>query len=230
MKSPQNDPIRSHPQPPSGAPEHPGKGPEPIGTKLGKVRRGRVRAGRWFAVLAAFALAAGVYSQTFHFGFTGFGIQMLLGIVVLPLVFGFGVAWAIGELPGLAKLAGLALVLAVCASFVALPFEPICLQLAVQVSRPAMDKLVDRVRAGESVDVPTRAGLFPVREIKTKGPVVALVIQHNPGGDSALVHFPNGSRGLADVSGHESRAFYGPMYNLYLDLALGGGWRYQDED
>ena len=84
------------------------------------------------------------------------------------------------------------------------------------------------MRAGESVDVPTRAELFVVREVTTKGPIVALVVRDHPSGDSALVHFPEDSRGDANVSGHESLAFYGPMYNLNLEL--GGGWRYQTED
>ncbi|MBI1383255.1 MAG: hypothetical protein GC161_19520 [Planctomycetaceae bacterium] len=230
MKSPQDDPIRSHPQPPSGAPEHPQRGPEPIGGVPANARGVARPAGRWFAVLASLSLVFGVYINTFHLSLYSMVVHMLVGVVALPLVFGFGAAWAIGELRGLGKLAGSALVLMVCAAFVALAVQQTSFRLAASISRPAMEELVDRVRAGESVDVPTRAGLFVVREVKTKGPVVALVIRDNPSGDCALVHFPNGSRGLADVSGHESQAFYGPMYNLNMNLELGGGWRYQTED
>jgi threonyl-tRNA synthetase len=44
------------------------------------------------------------------------------------------------------------------------------------------------------------------------------------------VHFPEGSPSNAEIARLGERAFYGPMYNLNWNVALGGGWRYQDED
>ncbi len=201
-----------------------------IGSSALCAREAGRQAGRWFVAMAAFALICGIYVTTFHLHMGGLGILLLFGVLAIPWVFVFGITWASRELRGLGQYGGIVLVLLFTASFVVLPFVPYGLQLAVLVSRPSLSELVDRVRASESVDMPTRAGLFSVRAIQTKGHVVALVLHDDPGGSCALVHFPDGSRGDADENGGEHLAFYGPMYNLNWNVALGGGWRYQVED
>lgn len=212
------------------APESSLNDSKPSASKTEKARRiGRI-AGRWFAALSAFTLVAGLYITTFHLHLGGLYHLSLLGLAALPLMFGFGATWALLRLRGINKLAGLALVLLLCATFVGLPWCPIGMQFAALVSRPALNELVERVRAGETIDWPARAGLFVAVGIRTQGPIVALVIRDETNGDSALVHFPAGSRGDAEITGVEELAFYGPMYNLNWNVALGGGWRYQDED
>jgi len=189
---------------------------------------GRI-AGRWFAALSAFTLAAGLYLNAFHLTMEGMLCVALLNFAALPVVLGSGLTWAIAGLRGLHKLTGLALVSLACATSVTLPTTHVGMQVAALFSRPALDKLAERVRAGESIAWPTRAGLFLVVGIRTKGPIVALLVHKDPAGHSALVQFPAGSRGDADITGVEDLAFYGPMYNLNWDVALGSGWRYQDE-
>jgi hypothetical protein len=212
------------------APESSRNDSKPITAKAETARRiGRI-AGQWFAALSAFTLAAGLYLSTYQLNVSFRIFLWALGIVALPFVLVSGVTWALVVLQGGRKLAGLALVSLVCATYVRLPLTKVGLRLATLVSRPALNALAERVRAGESIETPTLAGLFVVHEIKTEGPVVALVFVDQPSGDSALVHFPDGPRVDAAIHRFGSQAFYGPMYNLNWDVALGGGWRYQDED
>lgn len=212
------------------APESSLNDSKPSAAKTEKSRRIGRLAGQWFAALSTYTLAAGLYLNAFHLNDGGLSYFVLLGLVALPLVLIAGVTWALVGLKGRRKLAGYALVPLVWAAYVGVFKADVGVRLAAFISRPALVNLAERVRAGESIHWPTRAGLFVVVGIRTKGPIVALVTKDESSGDSALVHFPEGSRGDAEITGVEELAFYGPMYNLEWNVALGGDWRYQDED
>jgi hypothetical protein len=203
---------------------------KPSGAKTEKSRRVGRLAGQWFAALSTYTLAAGLYLNAFHLHIGGAACFALLGLVALPLVLISGVTWALVGLQGRRTLAGFALVPLVCAAYLGVHKADVGVRLAALISRPALVNLAERVRAGSSIHWPTRAGLFVVVGIRTEGPIVALVVKDEWSGDSALVHFPEGSPSNAEIARLGERAFYGPMYNLNWNVALGGGWRYQDED
>lgn len=212
------------------APESSRNDSTPITAKTEKARRIGRTAGRWFAALSAFTLAAGLYLNAFHLNIGGAGCFVLLGLIALPLVLISGVTWALVGLEGRRKLAGYALIPLVWAAYVGVFKADVGVRLAAFISRPALVNLAERVRAGESIHWPRLAGIFVVVGVRTKGPIVALVVRDDPAGDSALVHFPDGSPSDAEITRLRKRAFHGPMYNLNWDVALGGRWRYQDED
>ncbi|MBL8804489.1 MAG: hypothetical protein JNN27_21005 [Planctomycetes bacterium] len=187
-------------------------------------------AGGCFAALTTVTLAAGLYINAFHLHLGFPALAALLGLCALPLMFISGVTWAALGLRASDRGAGYALVLSACAAYVAMAQQHVGMRLAALVSRPALADLAERVRSGKPVRWPTRAGLFVVVGIRTQGPIVALVIKDEWSGDSALVHFPEGSPSDAEITRLGKRAFYGPMYNLNWNIGLGGGWRYQDED
>lgn len=207
------------------------------GVGLFEQRSRRDRHGRAFAAFGIAALILGLLLATLRYLSPDYGwLAGVLAVACLTLgVLFTGVLWAWRNLAGPTRVAGLAWVLAFCAVLTLGPFQSRTLRLAVGASRPALDRIAERVRSGETVEVPVRAGLFLVRELQfedepSSGTAVGLVLHDRYGGDTALVHFPEGNRGRADDTGDERLAYYGPLFNLNLDLPLGGGWRYQFED
>jgi hypothetical protein len=99
------------------------------------------------------------------------------------------------------------------------------LHLAFLVSRPAMDRLADRVAAGRAVTGPEWIGLFRVvgSAVDPAGGNVGLIIDPDPSGRSGFVRVGARSRVPA---GHP----VAPFYNLYFDLQLCDRWWYACED
>jgi hypothetical protein len=97
------------------------------------------------------------------------------------------------------------------------------LKVACLLSRPAMDRLADRVSAGEPMAWPADAGLFTFvgSEFDPVTRCVGLVTNPSPSGRSGFVRY---------VYGRSSPGDGGPFTNLNFNVDMGGGWRYQDED
>jgi hypothetical protein len=183
-----------------------------------------------FAIASAgvnFAFAAlFIYGMTM-WGFAGMFVELLCGV---PMILGFGTAWAAAATrretvrrsspfvvwPLVVVLATLPLTML----FTQWPFR-----VAFLVSRPALDRLADRVATGMAPGGPVRAGLF-----------IAVNSAVDPTtGNVGLITDPNSSvrTGFVRVSppaGTSSGGASGPFHNLNSDLPMGGGWRYQTED
>jgi hypothetical protein len=97
------------------------------------------------------------------------------------------------------------------------------LRLAFFASRPAMDRLADRVNAGQAIGSPEWAGLFRVvgSAIEPTKGNVGLIIDPNPGGRSGFVRTGPGVPAKKNL---------GPFWNLNFNEHLGGRWWYQNED
>jgi hypothetical protein len=152
----------------------------------------------------------------------GFALMVLASISMFPLVLGCGSAWAMaGPDPRRFPRA------AAWSIVIVLGFLPISmmstlwpLRFAFTLSRPSMDRLADRVAAGETLAFPEWAGLYRIVDAKRepRNGNVALIIDADPSGRSAFVRV---------VARSES---YGPMVNLNFNVPVGGPWRYQNED
>ena len=95
------------------------------------------------------------------------------------------------------------------------------LRLAFLAARPTLERLADRVVAGQSVSFPQQVGVFRLVE-SGHGPVygnVALIIDPTAYARSGFVRIPPWV-----VAGAKLGA---PIFGSYLDLDLGGGWRYR---
>ncbi len=95
------------------------------------------------------------------------------------------------------------------------------LRLAFLAARPTLERLADRVVAGQSVAFPQQVGVFRLVE-SGHGPVygnVALIIDPTAYARSGFVRIAPWV-----VAGAKLGA---PIFGSYLDLDLGGGWRYR---
>jgi hypothetical protein len=158
-------------------------------------------------------------------------IPMFLGwFLALPIVISTGAAWAGAATRRTARprrspwLAWpLVLALGILPLTMLVTHWP--LRLAFLVSRPAMNRLADRVLAGQAVISPEWAGLFRVvgsAVDPTRGNV-GLIIDANPSGRSGFVRVGAGVRVPAGRS-------VAPFYNLSFDLPLCDRWWYACED
>lgn len=148
-------------------------------------------------------------------------------VIVLPAVGGVGIAWASlstreGAAPRRwARVAWLAVI-----GLTAMPLLTFMtdwpLHLAFIIARPALDRLADQVTAGRTVSFPLWAGPFRVAAAAVD-PVsgnVGLMIDPNP----------NGPTGFVRVQSANPADLRGPIIGSDLDLELGGGWWYREED
>jgi hypothetical protein len=148
-------------------------------------------------------------------------------VIVVPAIASFGTAWLIlSSRPGAvprrsAEVSALVVFL--------LAFLPIVtvgimwpLRIAFIATRPALERLADQVVAGQSVTFPQRVG--PFRLVKAAvDPVsgnVALMTDSNP----------NGPKGFVRVRPADPPIYAGPIVGSNLDIVLGWGWWYRDED
>ncbi len=95
------------------------------------------------------------------------------------------------------------------------------LRIAFLAARPTLERLADRVQSEQAVAFPQQAGLFRLMESGI-GPVagtVALVTNSDPSGRSGFVRIPPWVVAGARVGT--------PIFGQYLDIDLGGGWRYR---
>ncbi len=161
----------------------------------------------------------------------GGGVLMFIGwIVAFPTVIGTGAAWASAATrrsarPRRSPLVAwpLVLVLALSPLSMLLTYWPF--RLAFLASRPAMDRLADRVEAGQRVTSPEWAGLFRVvaSAVDPSTGNVGLVIDADPSGRSGFVRASVGP-------GMPAARSNGPFHNLNFDLQLPERWWYECED
>jgi hypothetical protein len=97
------------------------------------------------------------------------------------------------------------------------------LHLAFRVSRPALERLADRVAAGKGLGGPQWAGVYWVvgGEIDPMTGNVGLVIDASPGGRAGFTR-------LGPSTPPESYAL--PFVNLEMAIRLGDRWYYEAED
>jgi hypothetical protein len=156
-------------------------------------------------------------------------IPIFLGLVALgiPTIAAIGTAWALlfarqkSVSPRTRDGAGMAVFFLAVLPIVTLwSFWP--LHLAFMASRPTMDRLADEVAAGKPVFFPRRAGVFVVFDGNVN-PVtgdVGLMIDSNPNRPSGFVR-----TSPVSASGPGS-----PIVGSNLNVELGGGWSYREDD
>ena len=158
-------------------------------------------------------------------------IGMALGSLCgVPLILGFGTAWSAAAtrreiVRRRSPLLAWPLVIVLSARPLTMVFTDWPLRLAFLASKPALDRLADRVAAGHAPGRPVRTGLFMVVKSKVDPTTgnVGLVSDSDSSGRSGFVRVsPTSSTSPGRVSG--------PFYNLNVDLQMGESWRYQNED
>ena len=194
--------------------------------------RGRRRPSGWcFGVATAAVLLATIGSCVGWLNFEGEVVTVPLSYVGAGAILGFGAIWAVSvarttATPRRDTALAAALVLALVAAAMAVPSTRWPLRLAAIASRPALDRLADRVVAGRPVSRPERAGLFLVvaSDLDPATGNAALVVDPDPNGRTGFVRLgaslPNGPVGTSR----------GPFYNHGGGHHMIGRWWYLIED
>jgi hypothetical protein len=153
---------------------------------------------------------------------------VILSILLVPPVLGFGAAWAASRWRTtrsrrLFALGASALVLALAFGPVSMLANRWPLHMAFFFSRPSLDQLANRVAAGAATPWPQRAGLIRVVGSATNPltQTVGLITDKNSSGRAAFVRV-GASANLPITDG--------PLFNLNVIEHLGGTWWYQEED
>ena len=146
-------------------------------------------------------------------------------LLVLPTLLGFGIAWARLATRGDGdRQAPTSRAWASAAAMILMPLVTAWtvwpFQVRFLLARPALERLADRVAAGQAIPTPVSAGPFTFAKVVLE-PVsgnVGLMIDPSPSGPSGFVR----------CSGSDAchRVFRGDWYHL----VLGGGWHYHEED
>jgi hypothetical protein len=158
------------------------------------------------------------------------GLGLFVGI---PMILGFGTAWSFADTrshvfngrPPKLSWPFLSFFLAISMAITPLvtlwTFWP--LRAAFLISLPALDRLADRVAAGQTVPFPVRAGLFRVVGSATdpKTGSVGLITNSNPSGRSGFVRYPPVT---TSVPGS------GPLHSLFMGMSLSQRWTFEVED
>lgn len=181
-----------------------------------------------FGVVSAVTI---VWCTAFCIYLLNIGGHFLVGLgwlFAFPIVLGSGGAWATAATrrmsrPRQSPFLAWPLVLVLAFGPLSMMLTPWPLRLAFLASRPAMERLANRVAAGQSLSRPEWAGLFRVvgSDIDPAKGSVGLIIDADPRGRSGFVRLGPG------VPEQDS---YGPFYNLNFNEHLGGPWLYQNED
>ncbi|MGO9471103.1 MAG: hypothetical protein ACLQIB_05890 [Isosphaeraceae bacterium] len=180
------------------------------------------------ASVAVSCSLAGLSIYAFNmWGMAGMALGSLCGI---PLILGFGTAWSAAATRREATrrrspLLAWPLVIVLATLPLTILFTQWPFHLAFAASKPALNRLADRVAAGQAIRRPVRAGFFTVvsSAVDPASGNVGLITDPDPSGRSGFVRLslhPNTSPGRVG----------GPFYNLNGDLQMGEGWRYQSED
>jgi hypothetical protein len=178
-----------------------------------------------------FGFAAGVTNASCLFasvafsGIVGSLITVLASIFGIPITFGFGAAWCTAPQrePRIRTRSrvlrwSFTLILSI-APLTMLPTQwP--LRLAFLASRPSLERLADRVGAGNPVTTPEWAGAFRIvgSDVDPATGGVGLVTNPDANGRSGFER-----RGPTPPGN-------GPFYNLFFDVQLTEKWRYVQED
>lgn len=191
-------------------------------------RRHRRWAAWCFGVSAAVGNASVAALCIYLLNLGGVLFMSLVYVVTFPLMLGAGSAWAVNETRSAANrrssFAAWIIVLTLAVSPPVMLFTLWPLRLAFLVSRPAMDRLADRVAAGRAPNRPEWAGLYLVKntaiDTRTGSGSVGLIIDPNRGGRSGFVRLRPGN----------TTNRYGPLFNFNFDEHMVGRWWYQNED
>jgi hypothetical protein len=160
----------------------------------------------------------------------GVTLMFLVCLLAYPIVFGAGAAWATAvtrraAMPHRSQFVVWPLVLILSILPLTMLFTRWPFHLAFFASTQAMDRLADRVAAGQGIANPEWAGLFRVvgSAVDPSSGNVGLIIDPDTSGRSGFVRVSNTTSVPAVRTS-------GPFYNLYFDLKLCGRWRYVCED
>jgi hypothetical protein len=180
-----------------------------------------------FWVLAVFAnklyAAACTAPDSTYYGILFFGWL----VIVMPAILGQGMSWAHCPTRGksvsqrIRRPAELSVMfLAVLPVVTLLTFWP--LRLAFLIARPRLESLADRVDSGSAVVAPVRVGLFQIAD-SAVDPLT---------GNVGLIIKPvrHGRTGLVRVRAGSPPDARGPIAGSVMDVTLGGGWRYRQQD
>ncbi len=189
-----------------------------------RISRHRHRLAEWgFWVASSISTISVAYLCTYDVSVSGYVAAVLITLITLPPTIGFGVAWEANVQIRVDKRAVFGLAPLVVGVLSVLPLSMITtfwpLRVAFLVSRPALNRIADRVEAGEQIRRPEWAGLFLI--LKTKSGQnegdLALIVDDDPSGKSGFVrlHAPDGNS---------------PLVNLDFDEVMDARWRFQFED
>jgi hypothetical protein len=153
---------------------------------------------------------------------------LLIWLALFPLILGAGSAWAVESTRRNAVrrhstfwVWPLVLGAAIAPLPMLYSFWP--LQLAFRVSRSALERLADRVAAGQVLADPEWAGICYVvgSDVDPASGNVALITDSDPSGRSGFVRTGPGVVPTRNL---------GPFYSLWFCDNLGGRWFFQTED
>jgi hypothetical protein len=150
----------------------------------------------------------------------------LFWCLAAPVILGFGASWAATALKATDRrsfLLAWPLVLAAILAPPTMTFTRWPLRLAFLTFRPALERLTDRVAAGQSLHEPEWAGVYLVEGaaiVRGTGNV-GLITAWCPGGRSGF-----GRLGTGTPSDRRT----GPFHNLFAEEHMGGRWWLQDEN
>lgn len=180
----------------------------------------------WVFLISAVPLNFLLWAQgTYGVGIGGMMLAMATIITIYPISVGCATAWWIArcrERPDSIRPAWSIAAVALAINPLLMFLSGWPLQVAFLISRPAFDRLADRVAGGEAITFPQPAGLYWI-EAAAADPInathVALILDNDPAGRSGFVRWNvrDGSAGRL-------------MHNLNFDIPLDASWRYQDED
>lgn len=149
-------------------------------------------------------------------------------LIVMPTIAGFGITWAIlasrkGEASRRSPPAAWLSVIALVALPVVTAWTLWPLRLGFLTTRPALERLADRVATGQVVRFPQWVGPFRVAGsgVDPTTGNVGLMIDPSPGGPTGFVRVGPGT---------PSNQRHRPIRGDDLEVQLGGGWWYHEED
>ena len=158
----------------------------------------------------------------------GFFWMIVIWFFAFPIILGSGGAWAAAATrrrsrPRRSPLLAWPLVLVLAFAPFSMTLTPWPLRLAFLASRPAMERLANRVGRGEGINRPEWSGVFRVvgSAIEPGTGNVGLIIDGDPGGRAGFVRL---GPGVPETN------TYVPFYNLNFNEPLGRRWFYQSED
>lgn len=152
-------------------------------------------------------------------------------VVFLPTLASFGAAWAVAATPEAAAQRSprrgdwaCVVALSVMPGVTALTAWPF--HLAFLSARAGLERLADRVEAGQAVAFPQRIGPFAIvaSRIDAETGGVALLTDSNPSGPSGFV------RHKAQPIDASHFSCYAPIRGDWWHRGLGHGWCYHEED
>jgi hypothetical protein len=162
-------------------------------------------------------------------GLLSFGLFILWLFVIMPTLGGFGATWAVlearrvGDPHPLCRSAWTwVILLALMPGVTAWTDWPF--RLRFLAAKSALDRVADRIEAGQAVAFPRDAGSFwlAASRLDSQSGGVALLIDPDPGGPSGFVRFKASVRGPYGC--------FRPIRGDWWHLGLGGGWCYHEED